>query len=377
MKIIFIPHLPSLYGRRYQISKELVKQGHEVHFIMWGMPFPLNLKSVVYNIIHSWRKEEYKKDGIQIHKIRRLPFFIPIINKPWFKRQIRKLYEKYGIDIIFSQSFINEIEPPLDLPLIYDMNDDHIEYANIYGSPIYRLSSKILQVKKTVQNQIKNAKCVIAVSDILVNKAKKYNKKVYKITNGVDEEFLKKHADITDKNSIIFVSNFGKWSKLLEIIEAIKNLKTKYPNIRLMLVGDGTEIPIARKKVNEYGLEKNVIFYGKIEDRKKIIKLIQSAEVCLNISDKNAFRDAASPIKYFEYSALGKKIISINLKEIQSLKFPNTLILKDDQDIKELENLIIKSFNYIPNEKKAITILKHYSWTNIVKKMEKIIKKGV
>ena len=80
-------------------------------------------------------------------------------------------------------SFINEIEPPLDLPLIYDMNDDHYEFSKIYGSLLYKLSYQLLQVKQTINNQIKNAKSVTAVSDILVRKAKMYNKNVYKISH--------------------------------------------------------------------------------------------------------------------------------------------------------------------------------------------------
>jgi glycosyltransferase involved in cell wall biosynthesis len=341
---------------------------------MWDMPFPLTFKNLVHNIFHSWIKKEYKKEGIIIHKIRRFPFFFPLINRAWFKWQIRRLYNKYKIDIIFSQSFINEIEPPLDLPLVYDMNDDHYAFAKIYGSKLYKLSYKILQVEKTIKNQIENAKSVTAVSDILVHKAKKYNKKVYKIANGVDEQFFNSSNIAIKKHNIIFVSTFGKWSKLLDVIKTINDLKLDYPDILLILVGDGPEIPLASKKVSEYGLEKNVRFYGKIEDRKKIIKLIQSAEVCLNISDKNAFRDAASPIKYLEYSALGKKIISTDLKEVKNLKFQNTIYYNENKSIKDL---IIESFNNKKDYNNIRQLIKKHTWTKISKEIEKIMSDSI
>lgn len=379
MKILFIPHLPTLFGRRYFISKYLVKSGHEVHFITWDMPFPFTVKNILYNLKNSWKKELFEKDGIIIHKIKRFPFLMPFINKPLFKKQIRELYNNNNIDIIITQSSMNEVEQPLDLPYIYDINDDHYAYAAVYGSLRHLFSYKILGVKKTVLNQTKNAKAVIVVSDILMKEARKYNKNVFKITNGVEPDFFSKNIVKYSfgKHSLAYVSFFGEWSKLPEIIDCVNNLKPKYPDIKLILVGNGPEIPNAKKKVEEYKLENNIVFLGWIENRKKIIKIINSVEVCLNISEKNVFRDAASPIKYFEYSALGKKIISSNLAEVEALKFPNTLIYMEKDGIKGLEKLIIKSFKNKADINKTRDILKNYSWPNIIKEIEKICNKVV
>ncbi len=157
MKIILIPHLPTLFGRRYSLAKTLASQGHEIHFITWDMPYPLSLKSALHHMRTSLKSGEYYKDGITVHKIRRLPFFWPVINGIFFKRQMRKIFKAYKADVILAQSYTNELEPPLELPLVYDLNDDHAAFAEIYGSAIYRAGFRLLGVRKTIQKLGKHA----------------------------------------------------------------------------------------------------------------------------------------------------------------------------------------------------------------------------
>ena len=93
--ILFIPMLPTLYGRRYQLSKHLA-QNNNVHLIIWDMPYPITTKNILFNLMHSWKSDRYKKDNIIIHKVRRFPFFMPIINRLLFQYQIRKIYKNYS-----------------------------------------------------------------------------------------------------------------------------------------------------------------------------------------------------------------------------------------------------------------------------------------
>ncbi|MGA3292209.1 MAG: glycosyltransferase [Candidatus Microgenomates bacterium] len=372
MNIIVIPHLPSA-GRAYSIAKYLAKGGNSVHLILWDMPYPISFTNMLNNFRNSWKYKQSKIEGLIIHKIRRFPFFFPL-NKPLFKWQIRKIFIKYDIDMIVSEAYFNETEPPLELPIIYDMCDDHEAFQKIYGSGIYKLAFKILQIRKTIKNQIKKSMAVIAVSDNLVKYAKKFREdKIYKFTNGVEGWVIKQKYFVGEKHSLVYVTTFGKWSEIYTLLYTLKKLKTKYPDIKLVLIGDGTELSGAKETVNKLKLNKNVYFLGRLNNRKKLFEEINKYEVCLNISEKNRFRDSASPMKVFEYSALGKKIVSTNLNEVKKLKFPNTFFYEKDRNGKNLSYAIKTAFDTKIDVKKTRDLVKKYSWESIIKHLQLIM----
>jgi glycosyltransferase involved in cell wall biosynthesis len=376
LKIMIIPMLPTLFGRRYQLSKYLAKK-NEVHLILWNMPYPVTLKNLLSNLKDSWRYKRFKKEDIIIHKIRRLPFFFPLINRWFFQKQIKIIFDNFNIDIIISESFFSETEPPPDLPIISDLNDYYEAYAEIYGSRFYKLAYKFLKVKDTVEGQVKRAKAVFAVSDILVEQAQKHNKNVYKIPNGVESWVLYKKYNRGKYNfgmhSLIYVSNFGQWSGLLDLLHVVYELKKDFKDIKLVLIGEGLQIPKVIKLIRILNLNENVKLSGSVWDRKQLFEIINSCEVCLNISQKNAYRDAASPIKVFEYSALGKKIVSTNLEEVKKLDFPNIFFYEEDEDQKNLTRTIKKALHEKIDDEKVKLKVKQYTWENITSNIEKIL----
>lgn len=376
VNIMIIPMLPTLFGRRYQLSKYLAKK-NEVHLILWNMPYPVTLKNLLSNLKDSWRYKRSKKEGIVIHKIRRLPFFFPLINRWFFQKQIKRIFNNFNINIIISESFFCETEPPQDLPIISDLNDYYEAYAEIYGSRFYKLAYKFLKVKDTVEGQVKRAKAVFAVSDILVKQAQKHNKNVFKVPNGVESWVLYKKYNREKYNfgmhSLIYVSTFGQWSGLLNLLYVVYELKKDFKDIKLVLVGEGSQITEAIKLIRILNLTENVKLFGSVWDRKKLFEIINSCEVCLNISQKNAFRDAASPIKIFEYSALGKKIVSTNLEEVKKLDFPNIFFYEEDEETKNLARTIKKALHEKIDDEKVKLKVKQYTWENITNNIEKIL----
>lgn len=371
MNIVLIPHLPTLYGRRYNLAKSLVAQGHTVHFIVWDNPYGLSLAGLLRHIAGSFTASVRQDEaGFTIHKVRRLPLFMPFINGLLFKWQIRRIYARHACDIILSQSFTNETEPPLDLPIIYDMNDDHAAFAKVYGSALYKLAYKLLTVQRVIRRQCTSARMVTVVSDRLLAIAGQYNNHVVKIPNGVEESITHALPTTTKPHSVVYVSTFGKWAHGADVVAAIGHLQTTIPGIHLDLIGDGTEMPAIRQKVAELHLEQYVTIHGWIRDRRTLFNYIASADVCLNISEKNSFRDAASPMKVIDYSALGKKIVSTGLDEVQKLHLPNVFIYDDTQGTAGLQKALLQAFE-TPVDAAAVQgiIRSQYTWTVLIKKM--------
>lgn len=337
MNIIIVPCVPRMYGRRYNFAKSLSAAGHEVHFITWELPYPIKLKTLLGNFRTSLQTSTYEYENFTMHKIARLPLFWPFINGWLFKIQLRRLYKRLGADVVFSQGYNNETDVPKSLPLIYDMNDDHVALAEIYGSPMYKLAFRLLTARHTVKKQCRQALAVTVVSERLVDFAKPLNKHVYKIPNGVNRGIIEailadKSSHCTNPQSIVYVTGFNQWSRPIETMQTAMELKKDFPNLELTLIGEGTESEKMRQFIAENNVGDYIHYLGAIYDQNKLFRIVNEHNICLSISDKNKFRDSASPIKIFEYSSLGKKVVTTDLDEVLALKFPNLFIFSDKDD---------------------------------------------
>lgn len=381
MKIIIIPNMPAFSGRHLDIANNLIKQGHDVNYFHWELPYGVSLKNIWRHLITSLSVKNYKLEKLEIHKVIRLPYFWPVINGWIFKWQLRKLFKKLDADIIITESYTNETEVPKDLPFIYDLADDYAAPADVYGSPIYKLAFKLLGVKKVMKRQCQNALAVTAVSDILVKYASKYNKNVYKLPNGVDTEIIKKikKAKNINPHSMIYVTGFGKWSRAIETLEAVVKLKKVFPRLELTLAGSGIESENMKKFIYKNNAENYIHYLGFINDRKKVFGLINSHAIGLNISDKNKWRDAAHPIKVIEYSSFGKKVVSTDLDEVNNLKYPNLFIFSDKSKNNNLINTLRRALIDTRTDKEfsnaSEKVLTKYDWKKITSNLLDIVKK--
>jgi glycosyltransferase involved in cell wall biosynthesis len=384
MKIIIIPDNPAAHARHYRIAEALAVKGHEIHFITWDFPRPLTPKKLVHHLLTSMRTSDYRDEAIMMHKIGRLPYFWPHINGWLFKHQVKVIYKNIDADIIFAESFTNETAVPKGLPFIYDLSDDYAAPADVYGSFIYKLAFKMLGVRKTMEKQCRNALAVTAVSDVLCTYAKRYNTNVITLPNGVDTEVIKKVAKdkltaCKNNQSIVYVTGFGLWSRPVEAMQAVVELRKKFPHIELNMIGEGTEVPNIKQFIKDNHAEKFIHYLGFVHDRKKLFSLINKSAVGLNVSEKNKWRDAAHPIKVLEYSALGKKVVSTDLEGVKALGFPNVFIFSDNSKkhnfIKTLETALDTNSEASLKQYKAVSqqVLKEYDWDRLATRLVKLV----
>ena len=64
-----------------------------------------------------------------------------------------------------------------------------------------------------------------------------------------------------DKIYLIFIGSLKKWHGLQQIILAIPELVKKFPDIHLMIVGDGEQRAALEKVVADNGLNEKVDFF--------------------------------------------------------------------------------------------------------------------
>jgi glycosyltransferase involved in cell wall biosynthesis len=111
-----------------------------------------------------------------------------------------------------------------------------------------------------------------------------------------------------------FVGWFKPWHRLDAVIELLASRPGWRGRIHLLLVGDGPETPRLQALVRSRGLEDSVTFTGPI-GREHIYDHIDAFDVAL----QPHVTSYASPMKIFEYLALGKCVVAPDLENIREI----------------------------------------------------------
>lgn len=364
--------MPTMSGRHYCLSKELQAQGHEVIYFMWQLPFGMSLRQLIKHAFTSLVPKTYMHEAFVVHKAIRLPFFWPVINGWIFKSQLRRLYKELGADVILTESYTNETEVPRELPYIYDLADDYAGPAEVYGTALYKFAFKLLDVRGTMRRQCQHAQSVTAVSSTLYDYAKKLNDNTSLVQNGVERELIE-HTLPEKRNvkrhSIVYATGFGQWSRAIETLETVTKLRKEFPDITLTLVGSGTEVQKIKQYIDEHDAHDYMRYIDYIYNRQELFTLLSSHAIGLNISDKNAWRDASHPMKVMDYSALGMKVVSTNLTEVKKLGYDNIFLFSDTNKRQGLQSVLRRALKDRRRSYKKVSeqVLQNFDWSVIVR----------
>ena len=224
-------------------------------------------------------------------------------------REIKKMSQKYGVDIIHAHDFRASILSAFSRSKAkvishIHKNDPRMKTVNVF-SLIYLISTykykNILMVSNEIEKEFK-------FNNIIKEKVKT-------IGNPVDIETIIEKSlepiDNKEKYDVVFLGRLSKEKDPIEFIEIIKEIKKNNKEIKAAMIGDGDLKEICLKKIVEYNLVKNIKMYGFIENPYSIVK---NAKIMCITSKWEGFGLAA-----IEGLALGIPVIARNaggLKEI-------------------------------------------------------------
>lgn len=201
----------------------------------------------------------------------------------------------------------------------------------------------------------------IATAHKLKDSLKKYNNSVEYIPNGVNLGLFKTKKKIEDsKFTICFVGTFGDWVNFNIVLNTANELKND-ENIKFLLIGNGEKFKSVNKKIHELKLN-NIELTGTLP-HSKIPEILNGVNICIIPFKINSLTDGVSPLKLFEYWAMGKPVISTSFYEIK--KTANDKVIFADSP-QEFKNAILK----LKNNKKlcekygeiGLQEVKNYDW---------------
>lgn len=322
----FPPHVGGVGVHIHTLSKELVKQGHEVYVITYPHK---NIEDI---------------DGI--HVIGTKGLNIPGVRGLMFKKNAKKalenLLETEDIDIIHGHYLF-----PAGAAAVEVGNEKGIKtYVTAHGSDMFEVYKKQAVMRSTIKNVLKNADVVLAVSnalrhEIIATGVSGISNKTRICWNSVDinrfspnnENSFKEEYRLTDKPIVLFVGNLIKRKNVESLLESKKISNSDY---YLVIVGDGPLFKKLTKKVEEENI-RDVIFTG---SRNDVETIIPSCDVLVLPSFSESFG-----LVLIEALACGKPVIGSNVGGITEIINDDVGLLVNPNKISSVASAIDRVIN--------------------------------
>ncbi len=263
-------------------------------------------------------------------------------------------------------------------PLIFDMHENYPAALKSYKktSLIERIF-KNYKIAQLFENFLINfVDAVIVVTE--ENKTRLINKgipenKIRLVSNTVDlSQFpktnsLPEQSTKYEKNFVLIYSGRVSFNRGLDTaVEALQFLKSSVPNIKLLIVGEGSHLPKLKRladslKVNEF------VSFLPWPGHEKIKEYISMADVCLIPQPSNEHADTTVPHKLFEYMSQAKPILTSDAKPlkriIEETKAGKWFVSNNPEEFaKKVVELRDSLIDYGSNGRKAVE--EKYNWEN-------------
>jgi glycosyltransferase involved in cell wall biosynthesis len=356
----FYPYTGGVEKYVLNLSQELIKRGHSVKVVCADEP-----KSDLTEI-----------DGINVRRLN----YIGKISNTNITLGLFFALLKENFDIIhthFPSPWSADISMIISFlkrkPLILTYHNDAVTAGKMgVLTEVYnRVFLKLL---------LKGSAKILVTQPEYINRSKylyKYKNKIEIIPNGIDTKIYFQKNINKIPNQIFFLSILDRhhtYKGLDCLIKAIKIVRTKISDIRLIVGGSGELVEEYKTLTKGLGLEKNVEFRGFIESN-KLVDLYNQSE--LFVLPSTGIQEGFG-IVLLEALACGTPVIATNIVGIaKEIKDNKCGIIIPCNDAKKLAQAIIRIIKNINLQKKMIIkgkllIQDKYDWNKIVKMMENL-----
>ncbi len=245
-----------------------------------------------------------------------IPAFAVLVFYLWRYRPVM-VYERYALfnvsgrlaTAMFRVPFVLEVNAPLSLEL-----EQH-------GGLVFR------GIAQRVEDWLcRSATRTVVVSEAMAGIFRERGvpgERLMVVPNGVDRGHFNPRVDGGRLRSLLhleqrvvigFVGWVRPWHGVDRLIEAVAALAPEAPELTAMIVGDGPALPGLRALAQRLGIADRVIFTGAVAQH-EVPEYLAAMDVTVQ-PDVTAY---ASPIKLFEYLALGKAIVAPRRPNIEEV----------------------------------------------------------
>jgi glycosyltransferase involved in cell wall biosynthesis len=373
MKILIVQDTDWIRRNPYQhthLAERMVQRGHEVRVIdyeiLWRTEGKKELlsKREVHSVSRIFPDVHITVTRPRILKVLVLDYVSMLFT---YSKEIKQQIKEFAPDIIIGNDILTtwlafRAAKRFNIPtLFYSIDVD------------YRLiPQKFLQpLGKWIESwNIRHADLVLSINEGLREytiRMGAQREKTDVIRAGIDLErfnparitgsgIRQKYGIGKDDIILLFMGWLYHFSGLKEVAIGLAKVKEQWPNLKLLIVGDGDAYEDLKKIRQECHLDHYMILAGK-QPYSLIPELIAAADICLLPAHDNEIMHDIVPIKMYEYLAMGKPVVSTKLygiikefgegngviyAESPEAVFPTALKIWKDNSIERLVEKAIK-----------------------------------
>ena len=375
--------------QQHHLMERLSSKGYEVRVIDYEIVWKTHGKNELYSIRKVFNNVSRVQKGADITVIR--PATLKISHLDYIslvfsrKKEIDRQIKEFNPDVIVGFQILSpylgmRAAKKNDIPFIYYWTDAY--HTQIPFKPYQ-------QIGEYIEKQIlKNADQVIVINeklkDFVVERGSNPEKTcvekagidLNRFDSDIDgEEIRKKYLIEKDDTVLFFVGWLYHFSGLKEVAIELSKIKDEKSNIKLLIVGDGDALYDLQGIRDEYQLENQVILTGK-QPYDSIPAFIASSDICLlpAYPTEKIMQDIV-PIKFYEYMAMEKPVITTKLPGVmKEFGTGNGIIYVDrPQDVlgsvvELIEGGVLQEYG-----SNARVFVEKYNWDDVVDEFEKVL----
>ncbi|HII4508785.1 TPA: glycosyltransferase [Clostridium perfringens] len=282
-----------------------------------------------------------------------------------------KFLSLYSTDVYLDEQYIKEKYIDNGFKIIYEYIDElSDEISGHLPDFVYDRHKNIIEDKSNI---------AVGSADKLIEEIEEIRGKenVAMITNGVQydhwqyrsDEVPEKLKDIVSKGNPI-IGYFGALAKWFDY-ELLKKVAKERPNYEIVLIGFLYDNSFKDSKIDEL---ENVHYLG-IVDYKELNQYSKYFTISTIPFLLNDITESTSPVKLFEYMAMGHPIVTTDMRECR--KYKSVLIGKSHEDFIEKLDFALtldkkdEYYNYLKEEALANT------WREKAAILDRLIEKNI
>ena len=377
--------------QQHHLMERMALRGHEIRVIDYPIDWPNDDEGGL--IFHKEIHENVSKikEGADIDVIR--PGFIKIKGLNYatlfftHKSEIEHQIEEFKPDVILALGILNSynasrIAKKHNIPFVYYFID--VIYALIPEKAFQKLGQRFTE--KTIRN-----------ADLVITINKKLSEFAYSVgarpestilidagidlasyNPDLDDSRIREEYGIDKEDIVLFFMGWiYEFAGMKELARELGKNKDKYPNYKILVVGDGDAYDEMCQIRDEYGMSDQLILTGK-QPFEKIPEFLASADFCLLPAyiDEEIMQDIV-PIKIYEYLAMKKVVIATELPGLsKEFGYGHGIeyIHEASEVLSVVENILADGkYDEIANT--AREYVKDNDWEAITDKFEEAMKK--
>lgn len=337
MNILWIPHAPWHVPQRARFFAEALAERHRVHVTHWDTDFRRVGDYLSLRYLRNFRRRTWQERGVTLTQV---PRFSPALfsrrlrdlNSRVYRRVLADLIEREGIDVVVG-SFV--VPPPPGVARVLDVFDDNVNlWQTGGGHPGY-----VRDIEENEQAWLRSGQGAVAVSSVLAEQVQDRfpEQQVTHVPNAVDlRRFVPDRArarrELGLRENTRYVGNIGaldrreEADRLLAVAERLRGER----GTELLVVGRGAALPYLERQLARRALSK-VRCVGFLTGD-VLLRYFQSLDVGLCPYRATPADHVRSPMRLLHYSAVGARVVSPRLREVERMAFGNVTLTDDDDE---------------------------------------------